>query len=181
MYLQGRHRDLGTPIELLDLAPSQMQVERTQTSPGIPPNATASPTNPTIPSHLKRLQTWWSHTIRPHFEHGLPAGPDPRDYLALERTFLGWFRTSIALITLGVIITQLFVLKDLDPLKGKILGAVMSCGGISVVLLGCIRYFRQQKLLTQGKVLSGGWHHQTLIVMLLVVLIALFVVVILDG
>ncbi|KAM0806138.1 hypothetical protein BDR22DRAFT_796780, partial [Usnea florida] len=84
-----------------------------------------------------------------NLEHG-PPGADPRDYLALERTFLGWVRTSVTLVSFGVVITQLFILKDLDPKKGKVLGVIMSCGGILVVLLGCVRYFRQQKLLTQG-------------------------------
>ncbi len=174
---QANHHDLGTTIELSDRIPSQNQPE---TSPEIPPNATASPTDATNPSHLKRLQTWWSHTITLNLEHGAP-GNEPRDYFALERTFLGWFRTSVALISFGVVITQLFILKDADPLRGKILGVVMACGGIAVNLLGCIRYFKQQKLLTQGKALSGGWHYQILIGMLFVVLLALLVVVVLDG
>ena len=114
-----------------------------------------------------------------NLERGAPGG-DPRDYLALERTFLSWFRTSGALITFGVTISQLFILKDVDPKKGKILGAIMTCGGIIVLLLGCVRYFKQQRLLTQGKALSGGWHHQILIITLLLILITLFVVVIVD-
>lgn len=110
-----------------------------------------------------------------------PPGVDVRDYLALERTFLGWFRTSAALISLGVVTTQLFVLKDVDPTRGKILGTVMACGGIVVVSLGCVRYFRQQRLLMQGKALSGGWHHWGLIGAVLGVLMALLVVVVLDS
>ena len=187
------HHRPGTVIELSECLPSpspsqgsspgqsQSQAGRTPTSSRIPPGAPPSPTNPANPSHRKRLQTWWSRTIRPDIEHGAPGLGDPRDYLALERTFLGWFRTSVALVSFGVILTQLFVLKDVDPAKGKILGALVSGGGISVVLLGCIRYFRQQRLLTQGSALSGGWHHQILILMLLVILMALFVIVILDG
>ena len=77
--------------------------------------------------------------------------------------------------------TQLFVLKDVDPLKGKIIGAVISSSGIMVTLLGCIRYFKQQNLLMQGKALSGGWHHQVLVVILLSVFLTLVVLVILDG
>ena len=170
----------GTPIELSEIVPSQILVDPTQTSPDIPPNATESPTKTSDPSHFKRLQTWWSHTIRLSIEHG-GIGGDLRDYLALERTFLAWSRTSSALISLGVLITQLFVLKDVDPVKGKVIGAVISCSGIIVNLLGCIRYFKQQNLLMQGKTLSAGWHHQVLIVMLLCVFVTLVVLVILDG
>ena len=86
----------------------------------------------------------------------------------------------MALISFGVIITQLFVLRDVSPKKGKILGVIMACGGIIVTLLGCIRYFEQQRLLVLGKALSGGWHHQILIVTLMSILITLFVMVIID-
>ena len=166
-----------TTIELEERFTSQVEEDA---SPERAPNATDSPTNDINSSHIKRLQHWWSHNVRLNLEHGAPGG-DPRDYLALERSFLGWFRTSVTLISFGVVITQLFVLKDLDPTKGKILGAIMSCGGAIVVLLGCVRYFRQQRLLTQGKALSGGWHHQVLIILLLSILITLFVIVVVDS
>ncbi|KAL9134894.1 MAG: hypothetical protein Q9175_003916 [Cornicularia normoerica] len=174
-------RHLGTTIELEERITSQVEEERTETSRSErAQNATTgSPMNGVNTGPFKRLQDWWSHSVRLNLEHGAPGG-DPRDYLALERTFLGWFRTSVALVSLGVVVTQLFILKDLDPKKGKIHGVIMSCGGIIVVLLGCVRYFKQQRLLTQGKVLSGGWHHQVLIMMLLLVLITLFVFVIVD-
>ena len=165
-------RRLGTIVELETRATRGVQGERTET--------------PQVESHdystsrITRLRAWWSHNVRLNLEHG-PPGADPRDYLALERTFLGWFRTSVTLISFGVVITQLFILKDLDPRKGKILGVIMSCGGILVVLLGCVRYFRQQKLLTQGKSLSGGWHHHILITLLLSILVTLFVFVIVDS
>lgn len=178
-HSQASHR-LPTTIELEERVTSQVQEGRAEARPGRPRNATESPTTGIDTSHIERLQHWWSHNVRLNLEHGAPGG-DPRDYLALERTFLGWFRTSVALISLGVVVTQLFVLKDVHPRKGRILGVILSCGGIVVVLLGCVRYLKQQRLLTQGKALSGGWHHQVLIVTLLIVLITLFVVVVADS
>ena len=180
---QANDRPSGPPIELSDRNPSQILVERTQTSlERATESATqdAMDTNPR-PGPFNRLRTWWSYTIRPTLSPDNPGHGDPRDYLALERTFLGWFRTSLALITLGVVVTQLFVLKDVDPKRGKILGAVMACGGIWVVLLGCVRYFRQQRLLIQGTALAGGWHHWGLIVVVSGVLMGLLVGVIVDG
>ena len=168
-----------TTIELRERGTSQLQEASTETSPERAPNATESPTSDTNIGHVRRLQEWWSQNVRLNLEYGAPGG-DPRDYLALERTFLGWVRTSVALISFGVLITQLFVLKDVNPKTGKILGAIMSCGGIVVVLLGCVRYFEQQRLLTLGKALSGGWHHQVLITTLFLILIILFVVVFVD-
>ena len=159
---------------------SQAEGERTETSGERVQNATESPMDAVKTSHLKRLPIWWSHNVRFNLEQDALGG-DPRDYLALERTFLAWFRTSLALISLGVIVTQLFVLKDVDPKRGKILGATLSGGGTIILLLGCLRYFEQQRLLTKGKALSGGWHHQLLILVLLLILMTLFVIVIVDS
>ena len=176
------NRHLGNTFELEESFRSQVQEEEpTETLAESAQNATQIHTaSVKKKSHIKQLGDWWSHNIRLNLEHGAPGG-DPRDYLALERTFLGWFRTSVTLISLSVIITQLFVLKDVDPTKGKVLGVILSCGGIIVLLLGCVRYFEQQRLLAQGKALSGGWHHQVLIILLLMILMALFVIVIVDA
>ena len=177
---QASHHGTGTAIELLESVPNQTPAEQTQTSLERATESATDGTDTTYQSHTQRLHIWWSHTIRLTLPHGAP-GVNFRDYLALERTFLSWFRTSAALVSFGVVTTQLFVIKDVDPKKGKILGAVIACGGIMVVLLGCVRHFRQQRLLTQGKALSGGWHHWGLIGVLLGVLMALLVVVVLDG
>lgn len=175
-HSQANHT-LGTTIELEERVTNQVEEDRTLESA---PNATENATNGINTSHIKRLRHWWSHNVRLSLEQGAPGG-DPRDYLALERTFLGWFRTSVSLISFGVIITQLFVLKDVNPKKGKILGAIMTCGGAIVIILGCVRYFEQQRLLAKGKALSGGWHHQLLIVTLMLILISLLVMIIIDA
>ena len=180
-HSQANHTStFGTTIELEERVTNQVEEDRTLESA---PNATdtENATNGINTSHIKRLRHWWSHNVRLNLEHGAPGGGDPRDYLALERTFLGWFRTSVSLISFGVIITQLFVLKDVNPKKGKILGVIMACGAIIAILLGCIRYFEQQRLLAKGKALSGGWHHQLLIVTLMLILITLLVMIIVDG
>ena len=178
---QLSHHNSGTEIELSESVPSQIPAQQTQTSPQRAAESATDGTDTTNSHHTQPLRSWWSHTISLTLSHGTPGGPDFRDYLALERTFLSWFRTSVALISFGVVITQLFVLRNVDPKKGKILGALMTCGGIMVLLLGCVRYFRQQKLLTQGKALSGGWHHWSLTVVMSAVLMALLVVVIVDA
>lgn len=92
----------------------------------------------------------------PDLEEELPIH-DPRDFLALERTFLAYVRTSVALVSFGVIVTQLFVLKKAGPAKGAAVGGASEAAGIFVVLVGCMRYFRQQRLLVQGKTMAAGW------------------------
>ncbi|MCJ1451539.1 hypothetical protein MMC28_001878 [Mycoblastus sanguinarius] len=144
------------------------------------PNTDANPAMAT--SYSKRLRIWWSHNVSTVVEHtsqGLTGG-DPRDYLALERTFLGWIRTSVALVSFGVVITQLFILHKVDPTKGIILGAIISFGGILGVVLGCERYFRHQRLLVKGKALSGGWHGPAMLLLLVGLLLTLFVIVLVE-
>lgn len=130
-----------------------------------------------------RLRQWWSQHVEVTLDNRSdpPVGGDPRDFLALERTFLGWLRTSSALVSFGVVVTQLLLLHDLDPTVGKIFGSVLACGGTIVTLLGCIRYFRQQKLLGQGKTLAGGWHITVMMTLLTIILLALVVIVLLQD
>lgn len=128
-------------------------------------------------------QKWWARNISLVVEHTSsgPRGGDPRDYLALERTFLSWVRTATALISFGVVITQLFVFKKVDVRKGSVLGAFASAGGILIVLIGCLRYFKQQKHLTRGNATSAGWEIMALLIILAAILLVVFVVVLVQA
>lgn len=128
-------------------------------------------------------QKWWARNISLVVEHTSsgPRGGDPRDYLALERTFLSWVRTATALISFGVVITQLFVFNKVDVRKGSVLGAFTSAGGILIVLIGCLRYFKQQKHLTRGNATSAGWEIMALLIILAVILLVVFVVVLVQA
>lgn len=84
---------------------------------------------------------------------------------ALERTFLGYLRTSLALSMLAVIIAQLFRLQHTET-PNKIfgffvLGIPLACvcigAAIIVLLLGAYRFWRQQNAILRGKVHAGGW------------------------
>ncbi|EUC32366.1 hypothetical protein COCCADRAFT_37672 [Bipolaris zeicola 26-R-13] len=88
-----------------------------------------------------------------------------RDHLALERTFLGYLRTSLLLVVTGVIIAQLFRLQHSPHPQphfgfykiGKPLSATFICMGIVVVLVGAIRFWRLQNALMRGKAIAAGW------------------------
>ncbi|KAL8778626.1 MAG: hypothetical protein Q9203_001628 [Teloschistes exilis] len=88
-----------------------------------------------------------------------------RDHFALERTYLGYLRTSFALAILSVFIAQLFRLQHTahpDPVFGFYrLGVPLSCictgAAIVVNLLGTYRFWRQQNAMLRGKILCGGW------------------------
>lgn len=105
---------------------------------------------------------------------------DPRDFLALERTFLAYIRTSAALVLFGVVVTQLFVLKRFDPAAGVALAGASEAGGIIIVLIGCARYFRQQTLLARGKTVVAGWHLMAVLSVLSAVLLAVFIVILVE-
>lgn len=86
-------------------------------------------------------------------------------FAALERTFLGFLRTSLALSMVSVIIAQLFRLQhvqDPDKVFGFfVLGIPLACAcigaAIVVLLLGAYRFWRQQNAMLRGKVHAGGW------------------------
>ena len=131
----------------------------------------------------QRPQKWWTRNISLVVEHTSsgPLGGDPRDYLALERTFLSWIRTATALISFGVITTQFFVFKKVDVRKGSVLGAFTSAGGIFIALIGCVRYFKQQRHLTRGNAISAGWEILALLITLAAILLAVLVVVLVQA
>ena len=86
-------------------------------------------------------------------------------FSALERTFLGYLRTSVALSMVAVIIAQLFRLEhNAKPNRTfgfYALGIPLACvcigAAIAVLLLGAYRFWRQQNAILRGKVHAGGW------------------------
>jgi len=62
---------------------------------------------------------------------------DPRVSLANERTFLAWIRTSLALISIGLAITQLLPPFDL-PGGRRLIGVPLMVLGV-IVALGALR------------------------------------------
>ena len=150
---------------------------------GLPPHSTL--VNVAIDrksSYARQLEHWWLQNINLvviHTSHA-PTGGDPRDYLALERSYLGWLRTSTSIVSFGIIIAQLFILKHVDPTKGSALGALFSILGIVTCLLGCIRYFRLQKKLTFGRIETGGWFVVLYWLSLIILVVALLVIVLID-
>ncbi|MCJ1279475.1 hypothetical protein MMC21_007299 [Puttea exsequens] len=147
-----------------------------------PPAAAINTKNHANANYAEKAKLWWQGNVSlvlDHTSRGIDGG-GPKDYLALERTFLSWVRTASVIVSTGVVVSQLFILKDLDPTKGKILGSLLAGGGVITNLVGCERYFRQQRLLVHGKVLVGGWHHEVMLALLIAIFLTLFVVVLVE-
>lgn len=106
-----------------------------------------------------------------------------RDHLALERTFLGYLRTSAMLCMTGVIITQLFRLQHTaNPnlnLGFFVLGVPVAASfiglAILVLLIGAYRFWSQQRAMIRGTVYAGGWDI-SLIMLLSIILCLIFFV-----
>ena len=88
--------------------------------------------------------------------------------VALERTFLGHFHTSIALIEVSVYISQWYTLSSYstpdtpDILGLQSIGKLLSCAliswGMVVNIIGAVRYFRMQEcMLKKAKIKTGEW------------------------
>lgn len=66
---------------------------------------------------------------------------------------------------MGIFMAQLWRLQHStfpDPVFGyyavsKPLSAILQASALCVVLVGTARYFKQQSLMTKGKIQAGGW------------------------
>jgi len=96
---------------------------------------------------------------------------------ANERTFLAYLRTSLALSTAGVTVSQLLRLAhSIDPnqffgyyVLGRPLGALFQVAAMILTLIGAHRFWRQQMSMARGKVWASGWEIYVIWSLLLVV------------
>jgi putative membrane protein len=96
-----------------------------------------------------------------------PAGP--ADYLANERTFLAWIRTSIAMMGFGFVIVKFALFfrqitmalgeKVNVPAKGysAVIGVTMVALGALMATFAYIRYRNIEKQLSNNAYFPSGW------------------------
>lgn len=101
-----------------------------------------------------------------------PLNSNDSTCAALERTFLAFTRTALALAMLSVLVAQLYILTDYNATfpsgqgprtmglsfqqLGKPLSVSLAGGSIILASIGGVRYMRQQHAILNGKVYSGG-------------------------
>ena len=101
---------------------------------------------------------------------------------ALERTYLGYLRTSLAFAIIGIVIAQLFRLQKSPTPNLRmgffVLGIPLACVclGASMVIttLGAYRFWKQQNAMARGKVHVGGWEINFIAGTALVVCVVLY-------
>jgi uncharacterized membrane protein YidH (DUF202 family) len=106
------------------------------------------------------VKRFWRRQISVSVPH-----EDCRDHLALERTFLGYVRTSTALVMIGITVAQLFRLQSNPSPGGKVgfhvtgtpLAGLFICLAILVAVSGGWRFWRLQNALVRGKIRAAGW------------------------
>jgi putative membrane protein len=114
----------------------------------------------------------------------VPEEKRATEYLANERTFLAWIRTSIAIISLGFVVARFSVwLRELalrltPQLPAREAGAsmpigiaMMAAGGI-LAILGAWRYHKVNLAIERGQVTAD----RGLVVLVTVVVVALAIV-----
>lgn len=130
-----------------------------------------------VPHWYDPIARFWTTHVCPSMDEGAY-----RDHLALERTFLGYLRTSLILVMTGITIAQLFRLQrspNPDPVFGfYVVGLPLSITFISmavlVLLLGAIRFWRLQRGLLAGKAHAGGWELILIMGLISLLLLATF-------
>ncbi|TDH28055.1 DUF202 domain-containing protein [Segetibacter sp. 3557_3] len=102
-----------------------------------------------------------------NLKNNKPAGP--ADYLANERTFLAWIRTSIALMGFGFVIVKfaVFIRQVGYAIGGKVMitgqgysgeiGVFMVALGAVMASLSYLRYRHIEKQLIKNKFFPSKW------------------------
>lgn len=99
-----------------------------------------------------RLTEGWGDEVSLTLQN---SGSVARDHLALERTFLAYTRTSLALASAGVALVQLFNTSnkaETDRIEryARPLGGSVIALGVIVLSIGLTRYFVVQSALVKG-------------------------------
>jgi putative membrane protein len=84
------------------------------------------------------------------------ADPDPRLSFANERTFLAWARTALALISVGLAITQL--LPPFDVHGGRlVIGLPLIVLGTAVTVVAARNWSANERAMRLGQSLPSSW------------------------
>jgi putative membrane protein len=115
------------------------------------------------------------------------SSPQITNHLANERTFLAWLRTSIALISFGVVIVRLSYLSPAnakpEPTNGGLniahIGLMFACVGLLMVAFALFNFFTTRRALESEKYVPRA--ASVVLFSMTVLLLGIAVVVYLSG
>jgi putative membrane protein len=92
----------------------------------------------------------WAERVLGPDPESVGTDVDPRLTLANERTFLAWIRTALALISIGLAVTQLLPPFDL-PGGRRIIGIPLMVLGIVVAVQALREWLGNERAMRQGR------------------------------
>ncbi|KAH6991217.1 hypothetical protein BKA56DRAFT_226895 [Ilyonectria sp. MPI-CAGE-AT-0026] len=158
----------------LDHVPSEPRGAGTAGTAGSESGARSETPPPWRKRPISRLASAWGSHVSCEVDFAAA-----RDHLALERTFLGYLRTSMMMSMLGTAIAQLFTLAHDDlgfgyNRVGKPLASACFAFSIATILLGAVRSWRHQHSMISGRALTGGFEIHLLGIGTCVLLVVFF-------
>lgn len=127
----------------------------------------------------KAIARWWSFYINPNLVCQDVTGHtvhDPRDFLALERTYLSYLRTSNTLAQFGVVIAQLFILQNVGFGYGRGLAVCIFLLAILLTTVSATRVLRMQNKIIAGRMVTNAHLFLLAMGLLIALLIALLII-----
>jgi putative membrane protein len=106
--------------------------------------------------------------------------PDPRFSFANERTFLAWIRTALALISVGLAVTQLLPPFTLTGGR-RVIGIPLIALGTVVALVALRSWAGNERAMREGTSLPRSWLGVALTVVVAFVGMAALVVALIWG
>lgn len=146
-------------LEATELNRLRLQYSRVSSHRPAPSTLTPKPTT-LFGRSIYAIKKFWRHQISVKVDHSTC-----RDHLALERTFLGYLRTSLAFSMIGISVAYLFRIQHApnpSPVfgfykLGKPVSYILQGIAISTLLIGAFRTWRSQNAIVRGKAISGGF------------------------
>ncbi|KAL7275962.1 hypothetical protein RUND412_001062 [Rhizina undulata] len=176
----GVDGDRGTSSPSLSSSPTEKHTKNSSDEDDDETARREDEAHATVPAGDVKPAGWLRKFWKAHISVVVPH-ECARDHLALERTYLAYYRTSLVFAISSVAVSQLMILHHSPHPSsfgfyaiGKPLSVTLACCALITIVLGTLRWWRWQQVLLRGKAISGGWELDVLGVGVLFIIVAMF-------